>query len=88
MILDVISNEQNAIFTNNNTTMWYIFICGWACRLWETRNKIGVALETKLIDSYSNIYKIQLLKILYHLQLLIIIYSVTIQYETALNTNI
>ena len=69
MILDVISNEQNAIFTNNNSTMWYN-IYMWMSRLWETRNKIGVALETKLIDSYSNIYKIQLLKILYHLQLL------------------
>ena len=49
--------------------MWYN-IYMWMSRLWETRNKIGVALETKLIDSYSNIYKIQLLKILYHLQLL------------------
>ena len=84
MILDVISNEQNAIFTNNNTTMWHN-IYMWMGR---SRNKIGVALETKVIDSYSNIYKIQLLKILYHLQLLIIIYSVTIQYEIALNTNI
>ena len=63
MILDVISNEQNAIFTNNNSTMWYN-IYMWMSRLWETRNNIGVALETKLIDSYSNIYKIQLLKIL------------------------
>ena len=65
MILDVKSNELNAIFTNNNATMWYNIYMRMGS-LWETRNKIGVALETKLIDSYSNIYKIQALSRKYY----------------------